>query len=436
MIAALLLAARHFLAWLDLPRPSVAAILAATGVSRSRAYELVGRLAEVLPTLVLAPGRPPKAAQSAPTATTESLTRAVVEFLMEHPGAVYTSKKRRVYTERFRLHVIDLFEAQAEIELGTFAAAVSVPVPTIEDWLRRRERRAPAEPAKAKEETDELASLHIQSILDAYRRWRGNFVTFCKHVREHLRLAYGDSLIARILYTYGERTPRKRSGRTPDEEALRNAFDTFFPGAQWVGDGKQVVVTINGDSFTFNFELFVDACSGAFVGACVRDEEDSQAVVDAFHDGVETTGSPPIATILDNKPCNHTEEVDDALGDTIRIRATEGRPQNKAHVEGAFGLFSQTAPSIVVDARSPRDLARKILELQLKTFGRSINHRPRRDRSWRSRVLRCGPNAEGRCSFVVTKGTGSWRAHEVVARSLAEGARRLGAERQAWGSSA
>ena len=33
-------------------------------------------------------------------------------------------------------------------------------------------------------------------------------------------------------------------------------------------------------------------------------------------------------------------EVDAALGDvTERIRATPFRPQNKAHCEGAFGLF-------------------------------------------------------------------------------------------------
>jgi len=284
---------------------------------------------------------------------------------------------------------VELFEAQEDLDIGAFAHAARVPAGTLEDWLQKgclKAEESSADSGEDAQESDETRSLHIQSILSAYETWHGNFVTFCKHVREHLRLPYGDSFIGRILHTYGVRTPRRRKGRSPDEEALKSAFEVFFPGAQWVGDGKQVKVTVNGVVFTFNFELFVDAYSDALVGASVRDEEDSLAVIEAFRDGVETTQETPIATLLDNRPANHTEVVDAALGDTVRIRSTEGRAQNKAHAEGAFGLFSQTAPPIVIDADTPRELARQILRLQIQTLGRVLNHRPRRDRSWRSRI--------------------------------------------------
>jgi hypothetical protein len=148
----------------------------------------------------------------------------------------------------------------------------------------------------------------------------------------------------------------------------------------------QVPVVVDGYRFVFNLELDVDAHTGAFVGASVGDNEDTAAVVDAFHRGVATTGAPPIALLLDNKPSNHTTEVDAALGDTIRIRATPERPQNKAHVEGAFGLFSQVLPPLELDTRAGAyGVARRFLDLVVAVWARTSNRRPRNDRGGRSR---------------------------------------------------
>jgi hypothetical protein len=100
-----------------------------------------------------------------------------------------------------------------------------------------------------------------------------------------------------------------------------------------------------------------------------------------------TTGEPPLALLLDNKPSNHTPDINAALGDTIRIRATLERPQNKAHVEGSFGLFSQILPPLEIDSRrGAHDLARRFLGLVVDVWARTTNHRPRNDRAGRSRV--------------------------------------------------
>ena len=227
----------------------------------------------------------------------------------------------------------------------------------------------------------------MQTVLDAWPRWEGSFLGFCEHVQGELRLPFGRDLVARILEVHGLRRRAHRDGRSPDERALRGAFRTFFPGAQWVGDGMQVPVVINGRRFTFNLELNVDAHTGAFVGASVRDNEDSAAVVEAFADGVATTGSTPLALLLDNKPSNHTTDIVSALGDTLRIRATPERPQNKAHVEGAFGLFSQVLPELLLDTRrGEHALAVTLLRIVAEVWGRTTNHRPRKDRGGRSRV--------------------------------------------------
>jgi hypothetical protein len=226
----------------------------------------------------------------------------------------------------------------------------------------------------------------IETVLAAWRAWHGNFSAFCAHIRRDHRLDLGNTLIANILFEHGARRPARRGGRSRDEEALRGSFETFFPGAQWVGDGKQLGVVLNGKTFAMNLELIVDAASDAAVGISVRDEEDSAAVVEAFEHGQQTTGAAPLAMLLDNRPSNHTPEVDAALDDTLRIRATPERPQNKAHVEGAFGLFAQKVPPIELDTRDSHRLAKAIAQLVATTFFRALNRAPRRDRDGKTRV--------------------------------------------------
>lgn len=233
----------------------------------------------------------------------------------------------------------------------------------------------------------DLESLHVQTVLDAWRRWDGSFVDFCEHLQRDQLVPFGRDLVRRILEVHGERSTARRTGRSPDELALRGGFRTYFAGAQWVGDGMQVPVVIDDQRFVFNLEFDIDAHTAAVVGVSVRDEEDSAAVIDAFNDGVSTTASPPLALLLDNRPSNHTPAVDAALGDTLRIRATLRRPQNKAHVEGAFGLFSQVLPMLVLDTRTgPHQLASRLLTLVAQIWARTTNHRPRRDRAQNSRV--------------------------------------------------
>lgn len=383
--AALLLLARNLCQHLSLPAPDVAQIVAATKVSRSAAYALVDVLAALVPTLAKPCGRPPKPAAQAPGDDVTALMHSVLAFLLQHPGCARAGV-RQVYSDHFRRFIVEQREAHGQLDLDAFAIAVHVPLPTLKDWLRE-----PAtlleEAAPVVDEATEAQMAQIQTVLTAHRGWEGTFVDFCNHVQRDLHVPMGRALIARILDAHGLRHPRRRGRCTSDESATRGAFRTFFPGAQWVGDGMQVPVVVNGERFRCNFELNVDAHTSALVGACVRDEEDSAAVTAALSDGTATTGAPPIALLLDNKPCNHTPEVEAALGETIKIHATPGRPQNKAHVEGAFGLFSQVLPALILDTRqSTHDVARALVALVVTTWGRTTNHRPRAARSGRSRV--------------------------------------------------
>jgi len=383
--AGVLLAARTLGEGLGLDLPGVSAIVEAAGVSRSRAYEVRNELLARLPSLVRSRGRPRAEPKAASPEFAHELRGEVLRFVMEHPGCVHARARRRRYAGPFRRFVLELHERHAELPLPAFAAAVSLPLGTLEDWLR------PGRIEPDDEETDASTSEptvpKIESLLDAWRGWSGRALApFAEHVREHLRLDFSDAMIAKLLFEHGARTPKRRAGRTPNEEALRGAFETFFAGAQWVGDGTEIEVLIDGEVHRLNLELMVDAHTGALVGLDVTDTEDSDAFVSAFEDGVHTTEAPPLAVLLDNKPCNHTDIVDAALGDTLRIRATPFRAQNKAHVEGAFGLFKQRVPALEVDTTEPRELAKQIAALVAITFACAMNHRPRHDRGGKTRV--------------------------------------------------
>jgi hypothetical protein len=394
-LAAVLLLGRAIAEEHELDRPSVEAIVTATGASKSRAYEVAAKLARTLPTLVRSPGRPAKEQPPVPPDTTREVTRAVLEYVMRHPGCVARGAGRQRYGDGFRRFVIELQAVHRALPLDAFADAAGIPTGTLEDWFRQLpcaseeqsfDASAPA-PASETPQTPQVQTLHVQTVLDAWTRWDGTFLAFCKHVQHELRVPFGRDLVRRILAVHGRRTPAHRDGRSPDELALRGAFLTFFPGAQWVGDGMQVPVVVDGQRFVFNLELNVDAHSGAFVGLSVRDTEDSTAVVDAYANGIMTTGARPLALLLDNKPSNHTHEVVAALDDAILIRATPERAQNKAHVEGAFGLFSQVLPALLLDTlQKPHDLARDFLTTVAELWARTSNHRPRKDRNGRSRV--------------------------------------------------
>jgi len=382
--AAVLLAAREVSASLGLSQPSVTQIIEATGATRSRAYELRDALVRKLPELQRAPGRPGSSPPASDPARDAPLSRQMLRFVMEHPGCVHGGDERRRYSDALRRFVLDLRAQHPQVPLPVFAEAVQISPDTLCDWLRRPPPPADTAAPSTPEPSPTLACL--ETLLDEWRRWDGSFGDFCEHVRHDLRIEYGNTLIAGILEEHGLRRPRRRPGRLPDEKALRGQFETFFAGAQWVGDGTPLVVQVGDQRFAFNVELMTDAASGAFVGADVRPHEDSEAVVAAFNDGVETTGAAPLALLLDNRPSNHTEPVQQALGDTMLIAATKGRAQNKAHAEGAFGLFFQRAPALVLPNSAPRALARQLVRLIVQTWARTLNNRPREDRKGRTRV--------------------------------------------------
>lgn len=386
LTAGLLLAALPHLDRLDLPRPTATAVVEALSVSRSRAYELRAAVDDVLPTLGRPAGRPP-APTPAPIDVSPIL-RACRDFAYDHPGAVGGSGVRRRYTDAFRKLILDLLVTHRSVSLDAFSDAAGVPLATLRDWLGGGTAATTSPTTLTGAVPPDPTQPQVETLLTLWSTWKGGFAAFCRHANEDWRLPFRRTLIASILAAHGVRFAKRRSGRSPDEDALRGQFLTYFPNAQWVGDGALVTATVDGQTFPFNLELIVDPCSGAFTGVAVTDTEDAAAVIAAVQDGQAETGATPLSVLLDNKPSNHAEEVKLALKPAEIERSTPYRPQNKAHIEGGFGLFRQVAPALAILTGDPRALARTLIELVVVTWARTLNHRPRTETGGRTRVER------------------------------------------------
>jgi hypothetical protein len=197
--AGLILCALSALKRLDLPRPTTQAVLAATNVSRSRAYELKDALWALLPTLVRPVGRPKKPeAPPAETAMLQVLSQQALRFVAEHPGAISVGPQRRTYTASYRRFVLDLCAAHPEIDRATVAEAVCVPLGTLKDWLRGGTLALQAlaqqgTPVSEPSETDRAQTARIQMLLAAYKQWTRHLrrlLRSCKRATAHSLRAY------------------------------------------------------------------------------------------------------------------------------------------------------------------------------------------------------------------------------------------------------
>jgi hypothetical protein len=310
----------------------------------------------------------------------------VLAFLMRHPGAVSSRGRRRSYSDAFRRFVLALRGEYPQLGGEAFACAVQVPAAALRAWQRRSPRGAAAVGPRSVTAIPR-GDGPLAAVAKAWQQWDGPFTRFCEHIQRNLGIPWKRCTVATRLASLGLRQPRTRPTRRVDARAPRGSFATYFPGAQWVADGSAVTVRLNRQRFRFNLQLVIDAASGAIIGASVGDEEDSRAVVSAFHDAVATVGKAPLALLLDQRSCNRSAEVEKLGRQTDIVYAARGRPQSKAHVEGAFGLLSHVVPPLQIEADDPRELARQVLVLMVQCWARTLNHRPRPRRGGLTRAV-------------------------------------------------
>lgn len=358
---------------------------------------MAARLRELLATLAGKPGRP--VSDPAPAEAQLAVSRAIQEYLMRHPGSAYLEHERYCYLDDFRRFIVGLVEPGqpgSGLSVAQLSDASQIPLGTLKNWFGQ-----PAvidEPEKPP--ATSLRQEHRHQILDLYQVWEGTLSAFGRFVREEHRLNYGDTAIRSLLQDAGLLQRRSRKSVTQD----RGSYQKLFPGAQWLGDGSTMKVHFipvqwDGETFFFNLEAILDVASNALVSVDVSDSENEAAVLRAFQEGIETAGKAPLSLSLDNKPCNHTPAVEEATTEsgTTLLPTTPYRPQSKAPLEGAFGLFRQCLPELILWGDNPRELARLLLHLVFSAWAMGRNGRPRKRLGNKSPIdhyLRSEPSPE------------------------------------------
>lgn len=356
------------------PRTATEAI-ALLGACRSQAYEMLGRHKAAIDTLCGEAGRPPQ--DPSPDATL-AVTRSIRDFLLANPGAARSGAPRSWYGDPFRRHVLDLAAPDgpgANLTREQFADAVGVPPDTLDDWLRHPHSTQPGEAPPPAPDSLAIRQAHVATILAEWTKWRGTFDAFCKSLGEQHRIPYRMTFIGSVLHAAGLR--QRKSPRPVEAPWSPGTFRLLFPGAHWIGDGTTIAIWINDHVYAFNAEAHIDAASNALVAIDVTRTENEQAVIDAYQHGLVTTGEPPLALTLDNRPSNLTPAVETAIAPTVLLASTPGRGPAKAPIEGAFGLFAQIAPPLAIWGRTEREIARSTLQLVLTVFAWARNGKPR-----------------------------------------------------------
>ena len=362
--------------------------------NRTSVYEQLGRVRASLEDLATAsPGPSARiAASSGDDVASLRLTIEVLDYQESHPGAVVTHRTRSAYSPEFRRFVLGLHDGWSG-SLEAFARAVRVPLDTLQDW--RCQDRLPETELEQRPVTPVDASKMTLKVIELWERWQGSTRSFIAQAPTRLGLKRGQ--VIRLLRILGILSSRSGKGFR-----YRGATRLLSPGTLLVTDGKQVTIVLTGsDSRTkLNWQGIVDQSTGTHTAVVVSEEEDAAAVKAAVEGSLATlAGVIPAALLHDAKPCYQEKELCAYLEDLgiERIMATEGRGENKAILEGAFGLWEQQVGFIVLDDSSPGALIASATREIIRAYvaGRdSVPHPDFRGKSRLATLQEACPSAE------------------------------------------
>ncbi len=370
----------------DLTAP-LAQICRTLGANRTSVYEQLQRLLTCLETLAQArPGRPPADAAPEPDSQPAALrlTVEVLEFRLRYPGAVIEHPRRTTYADAFRRFILERHD-HWQGTLEAFAQAVRVPLDTLRDWIANDRAEDLKPKLKTRPSVPANASQLTRLIVDEWMRWVGPARPFISHAAKCFDLSHAQ--ITRLMKILGIISSRPK--RTTPRH--RGSTQKLSPGTILVTDGKWLTVelTESQESLYFNWQGIVDQTTGCDTAAVVTPQEDAAAVQQAFDSSVHFLGGHvPSGLLHDNRPCYDDEKLQQTLKryGTDMIPTTLGRAQNKAILEGAFGLFQQRIGNLRLDDSDDDTLIRSAVEQVVRVYTAVTNNVPRIELDGRSRL--------------------------------------------------
>jgi len=361
----------------------------AVGANRTSVYEQAGRVLASLEELAGArPGRPSEpevTPSSGDDPTAQQLTIEILEHQLEHPGAMVRHRGRTHYSSGLRRLIL----AKQDRWTGTleaFAAAVRVPLDTLRDWLQRDREATLGEPvaqAPAVAVPRDASELTRQ-VAEFWQVWEGPTRAFIGQAAG--RFGLSTAQVARLLRVLGCIAPRRRK-----PPRYRGETHPLSPGTMLVTDGKQLDVALTGSRRRTHrtWQGIVDQTTGCDTAVVITAEECAAGAARALDRSLELLASVvPQGLLHDNKPCYDDAELRrqaEQCGTTM-IPATPGRGENKAILEGAFGLWEQRVGTIRLDDTNTETLITSAVAECVRAYTAGTNRVPRLEWDGRSRL--------------------------------------------------
>ncbi|MCP4589863.1 MAG: transposase family protein [bacterium] len=362
----------------------LAEVCRATAANRTSIYEQARRLLSALTQLATAkPGRPEATRTANPPLNHASLTIAVLEYRIHHPGAIVEHEARTTYAPQFQRFILEHHDRWTGT-LEDFAKATRIPLDTLRDWLRQ-DREQLATDTKKRPPVPCNPSETTRQIVDEWERWIGPTRAFIGHAAKYFDIS--PAQVTRVLKILGIISARPR--RSPFR--YRGTTHPLCPGTMLVTDGKWITVRLldSQEDLYFNWQGTVDQTTGCHTAVVISQQEDANAVHQAYDRSVEfLAGVAPDALLHDNKPCYDDDKLRQTINNcgTDMIHATPARPENKAVLEGAFGRWEQRVGTLKLDDTDNETLISSAVEEIVRAYTAALNTVPRDEWNGRSRM--------------------------------------------------
>ncbi len=389
IIAGIIVMAKMFFKELHLePNASIQAIATQLGVNRTYIYEAQGRItAQLMPLLETGPGRPVQAVVPPNVRSRhDQLTIDVLRYRAEHPGAVVEHAKHKNYSDAFKYFILNRYDQECEaLTQEEFVHTAEIALETLRTWLAQD--RAPLLPENAAPKPKAVIAVDaaeiVRTIVQRFENWEGSTRDFMSRTAKELRLRANQ--IKRVLCIVGMLSlPKRRTYR------YRGSTEQLAPGTMLVTDGKELSIHLmsSDEHLKLNWQALIDQTTGTDVGFAITPNENADGIKQALDAALSFMGGQvPTAILCDNKPCYD----DAALQEKIKplcdvIKATPGRGENKAIVEGSFSLFEQRVGKICLDDSSKPALIQSAVHEIIRTYTATTNHVPRAEFDGKSRA--------------------------------------------------
>ncbi|MEK7996506.1 MAG: hypothetical protein AAB403_22120 [Planctomycetota bacterium] len=304
----------------------------------------------------------------------------VLKYERDHPGCRGTGEVRLQFTPAYK-DFIEECRARHSVTLERAASILQIPLDTLKKFSRYTQDRVTAAgsyPERLPAEVIDLANEYLRS-----GKGTKSVKGFCERHPELLaRLGMNYRQVLGWLGELGFVSPRgiflKNTGL---DKILR-----FKPNQVWGSDGKKLTIVLNGEVFPSLWQCLIDGKTTVIVGGVVRDEENTQNLLDAIRDSKAKTGVTPMAIVLDNRLSENLPAIRpflDEHGIEI-VKIFPGNSKSNGITEENFNVYDRWVGTVEITGATPEQLARSIQQALVEVFTQMRGHKPSKALSFKS----------------------------------------------------